>query len=103
MASGLRATLPRTLLIEDLDALGADAADTEQKAAWLEASGARVSWLAIAAPDRIDSGADGPGGPGRVAPWSDREAAIRARLSEARWHRVILASAASGGGALARL
>src|SRR5215471_8238387 len=99
MPSGPRATLPRTLLIEDLDALGADVADTEQKAAWLEAAGARVSWLAVAAPDRIDSGAGGDHR--RVAPWTEREEAIHARLSETQWHRVILASAATGGGELA--
>jgi hypothetical protein len=103
MASGPRATPPRTLLIEDLGALGADVTDTEQKAAWLEAAGARVSWLAIADPDRIDSGVDENGRHGRIAPWAGRAEAIRARLSEARWHRVVLASAATGGGALAPL
>ena len=102
MGTGPRALFPRILLIDDLDALGADVADAEQKAAWLEAAGARVTWMAVTpagAPDICVEGSSR----GSVVPWERRAEAIRARLAEARWHRVVLASAAPGGGALARL
>ena len=38
----------RVLLIEDLDALGADVGDARERAARLKAAGARVTWVAVA-------------------------------------------------------
>jgi hypothetical protein len=90
-------------LIDDLDALGADVADTEQKAACLEAAGTRVTWMAVTPAGAPDACVEGSPSHGFVVPWERCAEAIRARLAEARWHRVVLASATPGGGALARL
>jgi hypothetical protein len=88
-------------LIDDLDAVGADVADTEQRAAYLEAAGSLVTWMAVAPSDAPDPHTNGDSS--HVVARERRVETIRARLSEAGWHRVVLASAASGGGALARL
>src|SRR5262245_22811947 len=98
MASRTRDHLPRTLLIDDLDALGAEVADTGQRAAWLEAAGTRVTWVAVTPAGAPDARVDGSPSHGSVVPWKCRAEAIRARLAEARWHRVVLASATPGGG-----
>jgi len=103
MASGSRAHLPRTLLIDDLDALGAEVADTEQRATWLEAAGTRVTWMAVAPAVTPETSGNGSPGHGSVVPWERRAEFLRARLDEARWHRVVLASAAPGRGGLTRL
>jgi hypothetical protein len=89
------------LLIDDLDAVGADAADTEEKAAWLTAAGARVTWLAVAPPGGAEPCVDERCE--RVVARERCEEAIRSAASATPWDRVLLASAVTGGGPLARL
>lgn len=91
----------KVLLIEDLDALGSDLTDARRRAARIEAIGSRVTWVAVAPRGRTHLGrANAPEG-GLMAHENAREKLSELVLAE-RWDHIVLASAADGGGPLAR-
>ncbi len=103
-ANGHRSTLgaaqagARILLVEDLDALGADAADTRRRAQRLEAAGGRVTWIAVVGSGWISAEPDAAG---EVVSCAEAPSRLEA-LCKTPWDQVVLASAARGGGALTR-
>lgn len=91
---------PRVLLVETLDAIGADAADARDRVALLRSAGASVVPLAV-----VESRAPGRAGGESfvVEAGPDARAALRTLLRDDRYDRIVLASATPGGGALASL
>ena len=92
----------RILLIEDLDALGADVVDARERAGRLKAAtGGAVTWLAVAPPGTPISPDDAGSKSGRLVTRQEAAPALRGLLAE-RWDRILLASASPGGGSLTR-
>lgn len=91
---------PRVLLIEDLDALGADPGDARRRAARILAAGYRVTWIAVAPPGRARNEVSGAI-EANVIEFDDAREKLTALTAES-WDHVILASASAGGGPLAR-
>jgi hypothetical protein len=91
------------LLVEDLDALGADPTDARDHAAWLTGAGAEATWLAVAGSETGEPASpdDGPLA-GRVVPRRRAGAALREAVARGSWDRLWLASPFAGGGPLAR-
>jgi hypothetical protein len=87
------------LLVDDLDALGADWGDARERAGELQRAGARVTWRALAPAEGMP-----PEGGRDAAYVLPRAAASLARLRELAQARdfdlVVVASAAPGGGPL---
>lgn len=92
----------RLLLIEDLDALGADLVDCQHKAEWLEARGAKVTWRAVARAGDPAPGADAGRKARHLVTREGAAEELRALAAREDWDSVLLASAFQGGGPLAR-
>jgi hypothetical protein len=89
----------RVLLVEDLDAIGADVGDAKRRASRIQAAGHEVAWVAVAAPG--DAAIEDAGRPA-AALVSREGAGPRLAAMAADSSAVILASAWSGGGPLTR-
>src|SRR5262245_45036856 len=92
----------RVLLIEDLDALGADVGDARERAARLKAAGARVTWVAVARHGATISTAEQAQKGGHLVARAESGPLLRSLLSSQSWESVLLASAWRGGGPLTR-
>ena len=92
----------RILLVEDLDALGADLADARERAARLKAAGGKVTWIAVAPHGAGAPPDDSAVKDGRRVARGEAGALLRDLVSGAPWDRILLASAWPGGGPLTR-
>ena len=99
MRPAIEIEAPRVLLVETLDAIGADAADARDRTALLRSAGAHVVPLAVAGVRGAEAGAPGSA----LVPSGRARDALREVLSTDRFDRILLASAAPGGGTLAGL
>jgi hypothetical protein len=92
---------PRVLLLDCLDALGADIADARDRASLLRAAGARVTALAVGR--NLDPLAKGLGRDAMVVePGAPALDAARRLADAARFDVAIVASSERGGGTIAR-
>ena len=91
---------PRVLLIEDLDAVGADSLDASRRAARMHAIGNRVTWVAVAPPEHDPRAHAGVSEEHLIA-WDDAREKLEALGAES-WDHIVLASATAGGGPLAK-
>jgi hypothetical protein len=98
MSPGIEVGGPRVLLVEAVDAIGADAADARDRVALLRSAGASVVPLAVVE-SRPPSVTHGDSFVVEAGP--DARAALQALLHRDRFDCIVLASATPGGGALA--
>jgi len=99
MRPAIEVGAPRVLLVETLDAIGADAADARDRTALLRSAGACVVPLAVAGARVVGAGMT----ESSVVPSGAARGALRDLLSADPFDRILLASATPGGGALASL
>ena len=93
---------PQFLLIEDLDALGAGLDDVRRRAARIHAHGAHVTWIAVASETDASASTSASAMEGQLVTPAEAREVIAELLAGESWDHVVLASAAEGGGPLAR-